>query len=94
MRRFRWTRTMGNILVAGATVYDNAVDAPNILRRVLQEEWIDRIVAGDDIDDIVNDLIQSGGSLQPGIAIIDDGVVDKVTALVTRNSSFSCSYGS
>jgi Ca2+-binding RTX toxin-like protein len=63
----------GDILIGGTTVYD---DDPAALRSILDDAWVARFEAGDDYDDIVDDLVDEW--LTPGEDVFDDGVSDKL----------------
>jgi hypothetical protein len=62
----------GDILIAGWTLYDDPAD----LRTILNDAWVARFAAGDDYDDIVDDLV--GNWLTRGVHVFDDGVKDKL----------------
>ncbi len=58
-------------------MYDDDVNAASALRGILQNQWISRWENGDDYDDIVDDLVAVGGSLEIGVRVFDDGIRDK-----------------
>lgn len=63
----------GDILIGGWTSHDN--DRAT-LRSILDNAWVSRFAAGDDYDDIVDDLVND--SFSPGTSVFDDGVKDKL----------------
>jgi hypothetical protein len=63
----------GDILISGWTTHDSD---PEALRAILHNLWILRWHAGDDYDEIVDDL--EAGLLLPGVHVFDDGVKDRL----------------
>ena len=61
------------MLDPSTAAWDPDVDA---LRSILHDQWIARWNAGDDYNQIVDDL--ATGLLQPGLHVFDDGIRDKL----------------
>ncbi len=68
----------GSILIAGWTSHDEAADAASAFRSILRDEWISRWDQGDDYDQIVDDLVAAGSSLEAGQRVFGDSLKDKL----------------